>query len=332
VCILSLSFKSVRFRANENRLNWTREGAVASAVRVWFFGAALVEIFISFFFCLFAQRKLASFCLERNVLRDEDECVLFDEMRRYERADATVFVSLWTYSLRILWSFPGVVVFCAHRRRDDGRAILVLREKTFLGLCVVQMSSATKNVTKSRILTSSFLFFSKKQQNTNLQTWVACTAKEKGCPNRPSLSNDRRRSGAKPPRMKSKTWSRRWRRKAWRRRKSASSWEITTASRKCPRWPTPKSCASWRVKVWRRLCRKICTVWSRKPCPCASTWRETARTWTPSFDWFWSNPESTDWRDTTDSRRSWSRTGGTSLRQPPRSWRSKCVSLHAYIY
>jgi hypothetical protein len=28
------------------------------------------------------------------VLRDEDECVLFDEMRRYERADATVFVSL----------------------------------------------------------------------------------------------------------------------------------------------------------------------------------------------------------------------------------------------
>ncbi|CAL6431349.1 unnamed protein product [Bathycoccus prasinos] len=38
-----------------------------------------------------------------------------------------------------------------------------------------------------------------RMSNTNLQTWVACTAKEKGCPNRPSLSNDRRRSGAKPP-------------------------------------------------------------------------------------------------------------------------------------
>ena len=86
------------------------------------------------------------------------------------------------------------------RTRDFGP-----KRKDLFGTVCVQMSPATKNVTKSRILTSSFLFFSKKQQNTNLQTWVACTAKEKGCPNRPSLSNDRRRSGAKPPRMKSKT-------------------------------------------------------------------------------------------------------------------------------
>jgi hypothetical protein len=59
--------------------------------------SALLSLrFFIFLFYSFAQRKLASFCLERerNVLRDEDECVLFDEMRRYERADATVFVSL----------------------------------------------------------------------------------------------------------------------------------------------------------------------------------------------------------------------------------------------
>ena len=61
-----------------------------------FGSSALLSLRFFIFFSLFAQRKLASFCLERerNVLRDEDECVLFDEMRRYERADATVFVSL----------------------------------------------------------------------------------------------------------------------------------------------------------------------------------------------------------------------------------------------
>jgi len=59
--------------------------------------SALLSLrFFIFFFLVCAEKTIASFCLERerNVLRDEDECVLFDEMRRYERADATVFVSL----------------------------------------------------------------------------------------------------------------------------------------------------------------------------------------------------------------------------------------------
>ena len=133
---LSLSNPFVFARTRTGWIERARERLKAPFA---FGSSALLSLrFFIFFFLVCAEKTIASFCLERerNVLRDEDECVLFDEMRRYERADATVFVSLWTYSLRILWSFPGVVVFCAHRRRDDGRAILVLREKTFLGLCV----------------------------------------------------------------------------------------------------------------------------------------------------------------------------------------------------
>jgi len=334
MCILSLSLFQNPFVFARTRIGWNERATERLKAPFAFGSSALLSLrFFIFFFLVCAEktRLFLPYAREKFAARWVWVCFIWwDAKIRTGGCDCfCIVVNVFFADIMVVSWCGGVLRTPTTRRRtrDFGP-----KRKDLFGTVCVQMSPATKNVTKSRILTSSFLFFSKKQQNTNLQTWVACTAKEKGCPNRPSLSNDRRRSGAKPPRMKSKTWSRRWRRKAWRRRKSASSWEITTASRKCPRWPTPKSCASWRVKVWRRLCRKICTVWSRKPCPCASTWRETARTWTPSFDWFWSNPESTDWRDTTDSRRSWSRTGGTSLRQPPRSWRSKCVSLHANIY
>lgn len=63
---LSLS-KSVCFRANENRLERTRDGAVESAVRVWFFGAALVEIFHFFFPCLRRENSPLFALREREI-------------------------------------------------------------------------------------------------------------------------------------------------------------------------------------------------------------------------------------------------------------------------
>ena len=98
MCVFSLSLSNPFVFAR------TRTGCIERAMErlkaPFAFGSssALLSLrfFIFLFFLVCAEKTIASFCLERerNVLRDEDECVLFDEMRRYERADATVFVSL----------------------------------------------------------------------------------------------------------------------------------------------------------------------------------------------------------------------------------------------
>lgn len=90
------------------------------------------------------------------------------------------------------------------------------------------------------------------------------------------------------------------------------SWETLTVFPRLRSSPVTRSWESSSPTVWLLRSQRTCTSWSRRLFPWESTWRETERTRTPSSDWFWSNPESTDWPDTTEPLLSCHQTGSTS--------------------
>lgn len=100
--------------------------------------------------------------------------------------------------------------------------------------------------------------------------------------------------------------------RVWLLLKLVLSWEMLTVFPKLRLSPVTRSWESWSPTVWLQRSQKTCTSWSRRLSLSESTWRETERTRTLSSDWFWSNPESTDWPDTTEPFLSCHQTGSTS--------------------
>lgn len=108
--------------------------------------------------------------------------------------------------------------------------------------------------------------------------------------------------------------------RVWLHLKSVFCWEMLTVLLKLVLSLVTRSWESWSQTVWLQKFQKTCTTWLERLSPLESTWKETERTRMLNSDWFWSNPESTDWQDTTELSLFCHQPGSTNLLLLPLWW------------
>ncbi len=152
MCILSLSLFQNPFVFARTRIGWNERATERLKAPFAFGSSALLSLrFFIFFFLVCAEktRLFLPYAREKFAARWVWVCFIWwDAKIRTGGCDCFCIV-VNVFFADIMVVSVGVVVFCAHRRRDDGRAILVLKRKDLFGTVCVQMSSATKNLTKA---------------------------------------------------------------------------------------------------------------------------------------------------------------------------------------